>query len=108
MSVGAAEVLPGPGGGGGLDFLEVGGEIAGRSPLQLFWRRIRKDRVAIVSLAFVVFLAIVAIAALIPLSSLLPVRIAVEKGVHSCEYRLRGDKIRPNCGEVGRLTVSNL
>jgi peptide/nickel transport system permease protein len=62
MSVGAAEIVPGAG-GGDLGFLEMGGEIAARSPLQLFWRRLRTDRVALVSLAFVVLLAIVAIAA---------------------------------------------
>jgi peptide/nickel transport system permease protein len=61
MSVGAAEVLPGP--GGGLGFLEAPAEIAARSPLQLFWRRFRQDRVAIVSLAVIVLLIIVAIAA---------------------------------------------
>ncbi len=48
---------------GGLEFLDVGGDIAARSPLQLFWRRFRRDRVAVVSLGFVVFLVIVAIAA---------------------------------------------
>jgi peptide/nickel transport system permease protein len=61
MSVGAAEILPG--GAGGFDVLEVSEDIAARSPLQLFWRRLRKDRVAMVSLGFVVFLVIVAIAA---------------------------------------------
>src|SRR5882762_11672592 len=62
MSVGAAEIVPGAG-GGDLGFLEAAPDIAARSPLQLFWRRFRKDRVAIVSLGFVVFLVIVAIAA---------------------------------------------
>jgi peptide/nickel transport system permease protein len=61
MSVGAAEVLPQ--GGGQLDFLEVGGDIAARSPLQLFWRRLRQDRVALASLAFIAFLIVLAIAA---------------------------------------------
>jgi peptide/nickel transport system permease protein len=61
MSVGAAEVLPS--GGGGLNFLDVGGDIAARSPLQLFWRRLRQDRVALASLAFIVFLILLAIAA---------------------------------------------
>jgi ABC-type dipeptide/oligopeptide/nickel transport system permease subunit len=61
MSVSAAPVVPGT--GAGLGFLETGAEIAARSPLQLFWRRIRRDRVAIVSLAFIVLLIIVAIAA---------------------------------------------
>jgi peptide/nickel transport system permease protein len=46
-----------------LDFLEAGGEIAARSPLQLFWRRLRQDRVALVSGGFIVFLIIIALAA---------------------------------------------
>jgi peptide/nickel transport system permease protein len=62
MSVGAAEVLPGPR-EGSLDFLEAGGDIAARSPLQLFWRRFRRDRVALVSLGFIFLLIILAIAA---------------------------------------------
>jgi peptide/nickel transport system permease protein len=61
MSVGAAEILPGA--PGGLGFLDMGGEIAARSPLQLFWRRFRRDRVALASLAFIVFLVLVALAA---------------------------------------------
>ena len=61
MSVGAAEIVPGA--GGGLGFLEAGAEIAARSPLQLFWRRFRRDRVAIVSLVVIVLLVIIAIAA---------------------------------------------
>jgi len=42
--------------------VEVGG-IEARSPLELFWRRLRTDRVAMVSLGFIVFLVLVAIAA---------------------------------------------
>jgi peptide/nickel transport system permease protein len=62
MSVGAAEVLPG--GPGGLDFLEAPvAEIAARSPLQLFLRRFRRDRVALVSLGFIAFLIVLAFAA---------------------------------------------
>ncbi|HWD10581.1 MAG TPA: ABC transporter permease [Solirubrobacteraceae bacterium] len=61
MSAGGAETLQGT--GGGLTFLDVGGDIAALSPLQLFWRRLRKDRVAMISLGFVVFLVIVALAA---------------------------------------------
>jgi ABC-type dipeptide/oligopeptide/nickel transport system permease subunit len=61
MSVGAAEILRG--GGGGLGFLELGGEIAARSPLALFWRRFRQDRVALVSLAFIALLIVLALAA---------------------------------------------
>jgi peptide/nickel transport system permease protein len=61
MSVGTAEILPGA--PASLGFLDLGGEIAARSPLQLFWRRFRQDRVALVSLAFVVFLLVLALAA---------------------------------------------
>jgi peptide/nickel transport system permease protein len=61
MGAGAAEIFPGT--GGGFDVAEATEEIAARSPLQLFWRRLRKDRVALVSLGFVVFLVIVALAA---------------------------------------------
>jgi len=68
MSVGAAELLPGA--GGRLDFpglagaVAAGGDsIAARSPLQLFWRRFRRDRVALVSLGFIFMLIGVAIAA---------------------------------------------
>jgi peptide/nickel transport system permease protein len=39
------------------------GEITARSPLQLFWRRFRKDHVAIAALCFIVALIIVALAA---------------------------------------------
>lgn len=39
------------------------GEVSARSPLQLFWRRFRSDRVAVVSAIFIIILIIVAIAA---------------------------------------------
>jgi ABC-type dipeptide/oligopeptide/nickel transport system permease subunit len=52
-----------PTGPGGLDFLEPGAEIAGRSPLALFWRRFRRDRVALVSFGFIAFLIALAFAA---------------------------------------------
>jgi peptide/nickel transport system permease protein len=56
------EIRPG-GEGAALEFLELGGDIAARSPLQLFWRRLRRDRVAMASLGFIVLLIVVAIAA---------------------------------------------
>ena len=59
MTTGSTELLPL--GGDALEFLEVGGDIAARSPLQLFWRRLRRDRVAQVSAAFIVLLVLVAI-----------------------------------------------
>src|SRR5690606_25295460 len=37
--------------------------IAARSPLELFWRRLRRDRVAMTALAFIVLLCLVAILA---------------------------------------------
>lgn len=62
MSVGASELVleaeP------SVESVElVGGEIQARTPFQLFWRRFRADRVAVVSAAFIIFLIIVAIAA---------------------------------------------
>jgi peptide/nickel transport system permease protein len=61
MSVGSAEIYHG--GGSGFDVFEASEEIAGRSPLHLFWRRLRKDRVAVASLGFIVFLIVIAFAA---------------------------------------------
>jgi peptide/nickel transport system permease protein len=42
---------------------ESAAEIAARSPLQLFWRRLRHDKVALTALAVVVFMVLVAILA---------------------------------------------
>jgi peptide/nickel transport system permease protein len=63
MSVGAAELLPGAGGRVEVPDLAGAGTLAARSPLQLFWRRFRRDRVALVSLWFIALLIVVAIAA---------------------------------------------
>jgi peptide/nickel transport system permease protein len=60
MSAGAADILAQ---GDALDFTGVSAEIAARTPSQLFWRRFRKDRVAVVSLGFIVLLIVVALAA---------------------------------------------
>jgi peptide/nickel transport system permease protein len=62
MSAGAPELLTGS--EEGLAIEEVGDErreIAARSPMQLFWRRLRKDKVAMVALTFVVLIVLVAI-----------------------------------------------
>jgi len=46
----------------GLDAMVRGEEgVAARSPLQLFWRRFRRDKVALVALAFIVILILAAI-----------------------------------------------
>jgi peptide/nickel transport system permease protein len=62
MSVGASDLLIE--GEGTLEAVELApGEITARSPLQLFWRRFRSDRVAMASLFFIIALVIVAILA---------------------------------------------
>ncbi|MDQ6915976.1 MAG: ABC transporter permease [Actinomycetota bacterium] len=48
---------------GSLELPALGGEIAARSPLQLFWRRLRQDRVALAALAFIGVLVVFAFAA---------------------------------------------
>jgi peptide/nickel transport system permease protein len=63
MSVGAAELLPTPGGGVELEFFESEADVAARTPAQLFWRRFKQDRVALVSLGFIIFLIVIAFAA---------------------------------------------
>jgi peptide/nickel transport system permease protein len=74
VSASAADILlqdptRGGSGGRGLDgqeldpLLDAGGGFAARSPWRLFWTRLRQDRVALVSLGFVVLLVVVALAA---------------------------------------------
>jgi peptide/nickel transport system permease protein len=72
MTTGAADILvrepafpsPGPAGGSGRpDALDVGGGVVTRSPGRLFWARLRRDRVAVVSLGFIALLVVVALAA---------------------------------------------
>jgi peptide/nickel transport system permease protein len=59
MSVGASPLL--------VETLDrpdlAGGEITGQTPLQLFWRRFRTDRVALGSAIFILFLIVISIAA---------------------------------------------
>jgi ABC-type dipeptide/oligopeptide/nickel transport system permease subunit len=62
VSTGAAELLHEPSGEGlGPDAGDL--EVAARSPFQLFWRRLREDRVAMAALAVVVLLVLVAVLA---------------------------------------------
>ncbi|MGA2928134.1 MAG: ABC transporter permease [Solirubrobacteraceae bacterium] len=62
MSVGAPELLIEA--DASVDLVELaGGEITARTPLQLFWRRFRNDRVALVSAGFILLLIVIAIAA---------------------------------------------
>ncbi|MCW3030225.1 MAG: peptide/nickel transport system permease protein [Solirubrobacteraceae bacterium] len=59
MGAGAAEIFSGA--QAGLGLVERGDEIAARSPLQLFWRRFRRDHVAQASALFILLLVLVAI-----------------------------------------------
>jgi peptide/nickel transport system permease protein len=61
MTVGGTEILPRPGRGVGLPGL--GAQLAARSPFELFWRRLRRDRLALASLVFIALLVVVAVAA---------------------------------------------
>ena len=60
MSTGAAELLQDSGGTVTDRAAGTPGEIAARSPLQLFWRRLRKDKVALAALAFICLLVFIA------------------------------------------------
>jgi ABC-type dipeptide/oligopeptide/nickel transport system permease subunit len=60
VSTGAAELLQDTG-GTVTDDAAVSAEIAARSPLALFWRRLRQDKVALVALGFIGLLVFVAI-----------------------------------------------
>jgi peptide/nickel transport system permease protein len=63
MSVGSPELLIEAESAAEAGLEPVAGDIAARSPLQLFWRRLRTDRVALVSLGVIVFLILAAILA---------------------------------------------
>ena len=63
MSAGAPELLTGA---DEVLTVEVAGaerEIAARSPMQLFWRRLRHDKVAMIALGFVILIVLTAILA---------------------------------------------
>jgi ABC-type dipeptide/oligopeptide/nickel transport system permease subunit len=61
VSTGSAELLQDTGGTITDEAATTTGEIAARSPLALFWRRLRRDKVALLALAFIVLLIFVAI-----------------------------------------------
>jgi peptide/nickel transport system permease protein len=61
VSTGAAELLQDTGGVITDEAATSTGEIAARSPLALFWRRLRRDKVALTALSFIFLLVIVAI-----------------------------------------------
>jgi peptide/nickel transport system permease protein len=61
VSTGAAELLQDTGGLITDEPATSPAEIAARSPLALFWRRLRRDKVALVALTFIVLLILVAL-----------------------------------------------
>ena len=61
MSTGAAELLQDTGGVITDEAATSTAEIAARSPLALFWRRLRRDKVALVALAVIVLLIVIAL-----------------------------------------------
>jgi peptide/nickel transport system permease protein len=63
VSTGAAELLQDTGGTITDEAATTTSEIAARSPLALFWRRLRRDKVALVALAFIVLLILTALLA---------------------------------------------
>ena len=63
MSAGAPELLTGADEALTIEAAGSEREIAARSPMQLFWRRFRKDKVAMVALGFVLLIVFTAILA---------------------------------------------
>ena len=61
MSAGAPELLTGADEALTIEAAASEREIAARSPMQLFWRRLRKDKVAMVALGFVLLIVLTAI-----------------------------------------------
>lgn len=61
MSVGVPDLLIGGDPTADHHVELVSGEITARSPRQLFWRRFRQDKIAVVSLGFIIMLFLVAI-----------------------------------------------
>jgi peptide/nickel transport system permease protein len=61
VSTGSAELLQDTGGLITDEAVETPQEIAARSPIQLFWRRLKQDKVALVALGFICLLIIVAV-----------------------------------------------
>jgi peptide/nickel transport system permease protein len=63
MSAGAPELLTGADEALTIEAAGAEREIAARSPMQLFWRRLRHDKVAMIALTFVVLIVLTAILA---------------------------------------------
>lgn len=68
MSIGTSELISEPVAGG--EVVGAGGDVAARSPRQLFWRRFRADRVPMASAILILVLIIIAAAAPLVVSAL--------------------------------------
>ena len=80
-------------------------EIAARSPWQLFWSRFREDRLAMVSLWFLVFLALVAIFAPLIVDILGPARPErKDRGARDLFGTATGPEHRPPAGRGPKRT----
>jgi peptide/nickel transport system permease protein len=63
VSAGGTELLTGAEEGLAIEPAGSEREITARSPMQLFWRRLRRDKVAMVALAFVILIVLTAVLA---------------------------------------------
>ncbi len=63
MSAGGTELLSGSEAASSVEVSGSEREITARSPMQLFWRRLRHDRLAMIALTFVILIVLVAILA---------------------------------------------
>jgi len=75
--------------------VEVSAAVIGRSPWELFWRRFRKDRVALLGLGFIVLLIMLAITA--PLIA----RFVVQHGPNELNQDLTNEIGLPDVGPSG-------
>ncbi len=75
--------------------VEVSAAVIGRSPWELFWRRFRRDKVALVGLGFIIVLLLLAIAA--PLIS----RVIVHHGPNQLNNNVTTDIGLPAVGPSG-------
>ncbi|HVH52622.1 MAG TPA: hypothetical protein VNA32_00665, partial [Actinomycetota bacterium] len=75
--------------------IEVSAAVVGRSPWELFWRRFRKDKVALVGLGFIVLLIVLAVTA--PLIA----RFVVHHGPNELNQDLTNEIGLPGVGPSG-------
>ena len=79
--------------------VEVSAAVIGRSPWELFWRRFRRDKVALLGVAFIAILLLLAITA--PLIA----RFVVHHGPNELNQDLTNEIGLPAVGQIGRAHV---